>query len=59
MSSGETFADNTQELLSHVSFYSCVERWILPRDVSFSCAAGVFPVIFRVELQFICLSAVV
>lgn len=49
MPSGETLADDTQELLSQVSFHSRVEGWIVPRDVSFSCPAGFFPVVFRVE----------
>ena len=59
MPSGETFAGDTQKFLSQVGFHSVVEGWIVPRDVSFSCPAGFFPVVFRVESQFACISALV
>ena len=34
MSSGETFADNAQELLSQVSSHSHIEGWVVPCDHS-------------------------
>ena len=46
MPSGKTFADDAQELLSQVSFYSHVEGWIVPCDVSFSYPAGFFFLLF-------------
>ena len=46
MPSGKTFADNAQELLSQVSFYSHVEGWVVPCDVSFSYPAGFFLLFF-------------
>ena len=45
MSSRKAFADNTQELLSQVSFHSHVEGWIVSCDVSFSCPARFFLVV--------------